>query len=384
MSDAGWAIALTPLVALLACVGLYPLTLLLLSRRHCFANPSRAPGSAAERPTIIVTCHNEGAELPGAIDALLTQRGLVSPEIVVASDASTDDTDEIALSYRTAGVTLHRHDARAGKTGVENSLIGTVTGEVIFFMDAASRPAPDAVDLMLRAFEDPQVGIVSSRDASPDRDANVTTAGTEATYLSYEMWLRDLESRTGGIVGASGSLYALRRELFIELAPHTTRDFASVLLAQHGGFKAIAVPACCIVRPAADFSAERKRRARTMAQGMATLLHYRRWIHPLGQPVFALKLFCHKVARWLLIPAAVLGVLGVVAALVATGDALRFIGWSIALLSSTALLEYVLVRRGYLTVPWVATAVAGVLAGLASWARLFVGRRTVSWDPTRR
>ena len=121
-----------------------------------------------------------------------------------------------------------------------------------------------------------------------------------------------------------------------------------------------------------------------MAQGMATLMHYRGWIHPLEHPVFALKLFCHKVARWLLMPAALLGVTAVVAGSVTVHAHLSLIGWSIGLLGGIGLLELVLVRRGYLAVPWLGTAAVGVLAGLMSWVRLFSGMRTVSWDPTRR
>ncbi len=200
------------------------------------------------------------------------------------------------MAHGAAGVSLHRHEPRAGKTGVENGLIGKATGDVIFFMDAASRPAPDAVAIMLRAFEDTEVGVVSSRDASPRPDEGDCAFGAEAAYLTHEMWLRDLESRIGGIVGASGSLYAIRSELFIELAPHTTRDFASVMLAQHLGYKAVSAPASCVVRPATDLRSEQRRRSRTMTQGMSTLLQYRAWLHPLNRPGFVVKLFCHKIA----------------------------------------------------------------------------------------
>lgn len=384
MSVAGWAIAWTPLLALLACLGLYPVALLSVSRCSRWARRGLARGALPSRITAVITCHNESEELSGAIEALLAQECPLPPQIIVASDASTDDTDMIALRYSAASVTLHRHEPRAGKTAVENGLIGRATGDIIVFMDAASRPAPDAIAIMLREFDDAEVGIVSSRDASPRPLGEDTASGAEAVYLTQEMWLRDLETQAGGIVGASGSLYAIRSELFVTLAPHTTRDFASVLLAQHRGFKAVAAPACCTVRPAADLKNGQTRRIRTMTQGMVTLLHYRRWVHPLNRPGFALKLFCHKVARWLVIPAAVLGVIGVVAGSVAADADLRFIGWSVGLLSSIAMLEFVLVRRGYLAVPWLGTAVAGVLVGLASWARLFFGSRTASWDPTRR
>lgn len=384
MSSAAWVVALAPLLALGACLGLYPIALHLAARRS-FGRPDRARSPAPQRITVIVTCHNECTELQGAIESVLAQDALISPQIIIASDASTDDTDTIAIAHASAGVTLHRHELRAGKTGVENSLAGKTTGDVIFFMDAASRPAPEAFAIMLRAFEDADIGVVSSRDASPSGEAG-SSSSAEGAYLKYEMWLRDMESRTGGIVGASGSLYAMRRALFIELAPHTARDFASVLLAQHLGLKAISAPASCVVRPATDLESEQRRRSRTMAQGMATLLYYRAWLHPLERPGFAIKLFCHKVARWLVLPAvlfwAIAAITGAMAA--STRSDLRLITWGTALLAGIAAVEFVLMRLGYRSAAWLGTAAAAVLAGLVSWKRLLAGERTVTWEPTRR
>jgi hypothetical protein len=82
------------------------------------------------------------------------------------------------------------------------------------------------------------------------------------------MWLHDL-GRIGGIVGRVAT-HAIRRELFIGSAA-PTRDFASVMLAQHPGYKAVSAPASCVVRPATDLGSEQRRRSRTMTR-MSTLL----------------------------------------------------------------------------------------------------------------
>jgi hypothetical protein len=384
MSSTGWAVALFPLVFLLCCLGLYPAALLLASRKPATRTSRDPTARPPAHVSVVITCHNEAAELAGALAALLSQSWSAAPQIIVASDASSDATDAIAVAHEASGVTLFRQDPRAGKTAVENRLIAMVTGDVVFFMDAASRPAPDAMAIMLRGFEDAHVGVVSSRDATRDPDCGGAVSGAEASYLSHEMWLRDLESRAGGIVGASGSLYAIRRELFIELAPHTTRDFGSVLLAQHRGLKAVSAPAHCVVRPALNLKGEHRRRSRTMTQGMATLLQYRGWLHPLDHPGFTIKLWCHKVARWLVMPAALLGVILVAVGSTAADGNLAFLAWSAGVLAGIAMVESVLVSRGHLAVPWLSSAALAALAVLVSWTRLIAGLRTVSWEPTRR
>ncbi len=85
-----------------------------------------------------------------------------------------------------------------------------------------------------------------------------------------------------------------------------------------------------------------------------------------------------------MLPAALLGVIAVIAGSVAAHSDLAFIAYGAVLVVRIALVQFMLVRRGQLTVPWLGTAVAGVLAGLVSWTRLLAGVRTVSWEPTRR
>ena len=118
-----------------------------------------------------------------------------------------------------------------------------------------------------------------------------------------------------------------------------------------------------------------------MTQGMATLLHYRHCVHPMDGPGFAARLFCHKVARWLVIPAAFLGGIALFAEAVTEHAALAWMAWIGALLAGLLLLELLLVRSGWLGAAWLGTGTVSLMACLASWTRLLVGSRTVSWEP---
>lgn len=383
MHSIAWAIVASPFILVVSCAVLYPLGLMLLARFAWRRRVNLEP--LPSRISIIITCHNEADELPGALATLLLQRRLgPRPEIIVASDASTDGTDAIAESHRSAGVTLHRHTPRGGKTVVENSLRRLVTGDVVFFMDAASRPADDCIGLMLASFADPAVAVVSSRDEWSAGEHAAPRGSVTAAYLSHEMWLRDLETRAGGIVGASGSLYAIRRELFVALAPHATRDFAAVLLAHFKGMRAVSSAGRCLVRPADALNAEGERLSRTMTQGMATLVHYRRWLRPMADPGFFLKLLCHKVARWLVLPAAMAAGIAAVALAASTHVGREAVAVAGVLLLLWLGVETLLLARGRAVRPWLRTGWTGMLASLRSWKRLLAGQHPTQWEPTRR
>src|SRR5690606_28676925 len=101
---------------------------------------------------------------------------------------------------------------------------------------------------LVRAFEDTTVGVASSRDVSV---GDLTAEGNqgESGYVGYEMQVRALETRIGSIVGASGSFFAMRRELHEPGFPEElSRDFASALMAVERGFRAVSVDdAICLV-----------------------------------------------------------------------------------------------------------------------------------------
>src|ERR1043166_2675384 len=82
--------------------------------------------------TIIITAYNEQRALPEKLAntlALDYQRDLI--EIIVASDCSSDRTDEIVRSFQGQGVTLHRQPQRLGKTAAQNAAVEKARGEII-------------------------------------------------------------------------------------------------------------------------------------------------------------------------------------------------------------------------------------------------------------
>ncbi|CAN5705798.1 glycosyltransferase family 2 protein [soil metagenome] len=268
-------------------------------------------GAALPRISIIVMVYNEAHQVESLLQSLVAlEYPAELRQILVVSDGSTDGTDGIVRAWEDRGIELVRVEPRSGKTGAENGSRAHVTGDIVVSTDASVRIHPNALAPLIRPFRDPRVGVTSGKDVSVTRhDLNANFG--EARYVTYEMWVRDLETRAGGIVGASGSLYAVRARLHCRwLEPNLSRDFASVLQARLGGQVGISVSeALCYVPRTRRLGAEYTRKVRTIAGGMATLWALRAVMHPLRHPGFAWRLFSHKVARWLM-PVAVILVLG--------------------------------------------------------------------------
>lgn len=362
----------------------YPVLLALLPRRH---RPASADPEEWPDVTISLPVHNEERVVGATIESLLALD--YPPErlhIVVLSDCSTDRTDEIAASYADRGVKLVRLPERRGKTAAENEAARHVTGNFVVNTDATTRIHPAGLKALMREFQDPTVGVASGRDVSVSADGNAASSG-ESGYVGYEMWVRDLETRFGGIVGASGCFFAIRRSLFLHLVPEAlSRDFASPLLAREHGFRAVSVPgALCYVPRARSLQVEFRRKTRTMARGLETLWFKRHLLNPLRYGAFAFMLISHKLARWLAFLTAPLAIVGL--ALLAPTSGAAAVGLAVAV--GVGLLGLVALRWPEGRRPPRVVALAGFLVGtsvaaLLAWGKALRGERNPIWEPTRR
>ena len=109
----------------------YPLLLALLSA----IRPRRVErGAFQSTVSVIITAYNEERDLAAKLENTLA---LDYPaellEIIVASDASNDRTDEIVREFAPRGVRLHRQSKRFGKTAAQNAAVEQARGEIILF-----------------------------------------------------------------------------------------------------------------------------------------------------------------------------------------------------------------------------------------------------------
>jgi cellulose synthase/poly-beta-1,6-N-acetylglucosamine synthase-like glycosyltransferase len=384
ISFLGWFLpAVLVALGVYAYVG-YPLILRVLPRHP----PAPPRYDWAEWPlvSIVVPAFNEEHQIRGAIEAILAQTYPADRrQILILSDASTDRTDEIVGEYADRGVELMRMPKRAGKTAAENASCSLIRGSIVLNTDASIRLHPDCVRQLVAHMADPSVGVASSRDVSI-ADADMSANEMESGYVGYEMMVRRLETTTGGIVGASGSGYAIRRELhFIPIREDLSRDFSAALTARSHGFIAISVDeAICYVPRTASLAREYKRKVRTISRGMDTLKNNAHLMDVERYGVFAWKLISHKVLRWSIPHAALPGLLGLVL--------LSTVNWLDTALVLGALgvggLTLIVAHAPFRTFPRPISIIAfGVAANAAvvhaSW-RFMHGHEDHIWEPTRR
>jgi hypothetical protein len=381
------AVGLAVLLPLYAYAG-YPLLLWILAAwRRAPAVAEGVDEDALPAISISLPAYNEEREIGAALESLLA---LDYPagrrQVLVVSDASTDGTDEIVRSFAGRGVQLLRLPERRGKTAAENAAAPLLTGDLVVNTDASIRILPGSLRPLVAAFADPRVGVASGRDRSVARTDAGANAG-EGGYVGYEMRVRALETRVGGIVGASGCFYAIRAHLHRAPLPEgLSRDFAAPLLARRAGYRAVSVErAVCLVPRTPALRREYPRKVRTMTRGMETLWHLRALLNPLRHGVFAWMLWSHKVCRWAVPWAAAAGFAGVL--VLAPGEpwarALAALGLA-GCAAAAAGARWPADRKPprWLSLP--AYLLVGNLAALHATVRALHGDREATWEPTRR
>lgn len=376
-------ITAAPIVTAIYAYVAYPAIIWAVARMRA-RDAAGAQGNDWPQVTITVPVYNAVASIRATLERILE---LDYPrdrlQLLVLSDASNDGTDDVVRELAGRGVELMRAPVRRGKTAAENAAVAVSRGDIIVNVDATVVVPAGSLKHLIRVFDDPTVGVASGRDLSVGASGNHDT-GAESGYTSYEMRVRDFETRAGSIVGASGCFYGIRRRIRASALPAgLSWDFASTLVAKQQGYRSVSVPgAVCLVPRTAEIRSELRRKARTMARGLSTLFYFREVMNPFKYGGFALMLISHKLFRWvpyLLLPAAILalGVLATqssVAAILLAIVACGLVGGAAAIRYSIKLKPLAL--AGFI--------VAALSAGFLAWVEALRGTRMVTWDPTPR
>lgn len=258
------------------------------------------PTSIASREpsiSLIITAYNEERRIAQKIAQSLA---LNYPddllEIIVASDASDDTTDKIANSYRDQGVLVIRSSERRGKEHAQKLAVDQAAGELLVFTDVGTQIAPESLLALVRYFNDPIIGAVSSVDRVVNDDG--TSLG-EGIYVRYEMALRKHESQVNTLVGLSGSFFAVRKSLCTDWNSQIPSDFNTALNCARHHLKAISADDVIGIYPDIHDSAkEYPRKRRTVLRGITAVASSTDLLNVFRYPGFAFQLWGHKIMRW--------------------------------------------------------------------------------------
>ena len=226
-------------------------------------------------------------------------------EILIVSDGSTDATASIVEAVAKPNIRLFRLPP-GGKAVALNHAIRHATGDILFFTDVRQSLEPSSLQNLVDCFADPQVGVASGELIIVEGET--LTELNVGLYWKYEKVIRKRLSRLDSVLGATGCIYAMRRELAVELPAGTLLDDVHLPLAAFfRGYRVILDETAKAYDFPTSLDAEFRRKVRTQA-GMYQIMrsfpallgpHNRMWIHFVS----------HKLGR-LLLPAALLVALG--------------------------------------------------------------------------
>jgi cellulose synthase/poly-beta-1,6-N-acetylglucosamine synthase-like glycosyltransferase len=225
-------------------------------------------------------------------------------ELIIVSDGSSDRTNDIARNEVGDRVKLVVQSEREGKTSALNLGTSRARGDLLIFTDANTMLEKDALKILARSFGDPRVGCVSGFvkyiKAGSDRHIPVEVGGL---YSRYERWVKKLESRVAGIVGADGALYAIRKNIFTPLETKIINDLVHPIESILKGYKAISdSEVTAFEETTGTFQQEYNRQARMVGQAFYVFFSQIQLLIKNRKFLYALQFTSHKLLRWFTVP----------------------------------------------------------------------------------
>jgi len=251
--------------------------------------------------SIIVACYNEGARIASKLnDCLALQYPHQKLEILVASDGSTDATEQIAEEFaaRDARIRLLRSGGRTGKSGVQNLAAAQARGDILLFTDAETQTQPNLLEQIAEDFADPRIGLVAPVVQFGRFDDAVSKS--QGFYWRFELLLRQFESDLGILATASGAALAVRRSVFRPIPAEYGDDCIIPLDVCLDGYRVLQDPRCIVSDEMPhSISGELRVRVRMTARNWSGILSRPALLNPFRFPATAWGLVSHKFLRWM-------------------------------------------------------------------------------------
>jgi biofilm PGA synthesis N-glycosyltransferase PgaC len=299
----------------------YAIWLWLIVRLH--KGPILRQPHASPTVSIIIAARNEEANLPAKLDNLghlnYPQDRL---QVVIASDGSIDRTADILREQATHILPVILEESN-GKAYALNEAVKNATGEILVFLDVRQFVEPDAVSELVSCFVDSTVGAVSG-ELLLETSSRAPSSDALGIYWKIEKTVRKLESASGSVVGVTGAIYAIRRELYTEIPPGTILDdvFVPMHVVRKGKRVIFQPSAIARDRLSAEKGKEFSRKVRTLT-GNYQLLRLAPWLLSPANPLL-FRFISHKLLR-LLVP--LLLILMLATSAMARGPGFRAIFW---------------------------------------------------------
>ncbi len=251
------------------------------------------------RVSFIIAAYNEESSIAEKIaNTLEIDYPADRFEILVASDGSTDATDEIVRGYGDPRVRLVRNEEQGGKTATTNQAVDAASGDILVFSDATGLYNPESVRLLVRGLlNDEQLGAVAGRVVY-NYDQSTTAQG----FKLYQRWVvaqRKADPNIHTATSVSGSIHAVWRKYFRKAPAHLSYDMVvPAMMAMHNRRTGYEPNATSLEISRLRVQDEFKARTRISVRAYSFLEWFLRQRDQVQDERYTAQLFFHKVLRW--------------------------------------------------------------------------------------
>ena len=176
------------------------------------------------RVSVLMPCFNEGRTVYQTIESISkSSYPSESFEVIAQDDCSVDDSYEWMLKaqrdFTNIAIRVGRNEFNCGKARTVCNALEHSNAEVIISIDSDCIFHPDAIRELTACLAEPGIGSVGGRvGVSNPNDGIITAIQTMIYYSAFELYKMP-ENWTRSVCCISGCLYAIRRELLLELEP---------------------------------------------------------------------------------------------------------------------------------------------------------------------
>jgi len=208
-------------------MALHPVVLVAISRKlKTEATATKSNTIDAPAVDVIMPMYNESACIAQKLENLL-ELGYPQTKIniIIGLDGCTDNTKQIIeqmtaeARFAEMNILVIDFPANRGKIKVLNDLMTVGQSEFVFLTDASALLPKNTINKLVAQLQTEGVGAVSA-----GYKLQQSGQDGESAYWQYQTQVKRAESELGSVIGAHGSCYALRRELFKALPAETIND----------------------------------------------------------------------------------------------------------------------------------------------------------------
>jgi cellulose synthase/poly-beta-1,6-N-acetylglucosamine synthase-like glycosyltransferase len=312
--------------------------------------------------------------------------------IIWVNDGSDDGTPDLVARY--PDIILLHNPKRSGKIEGMNRGAEYSVAPILLFSDANTMLSANSIKAVIRHLQDKTVGCVAGEKQFTKNKNQPVAATGEGFYWKIESWLKQLDYQFYSTIGATGELFAIRRELFQRVEPDTLLDdFMISMRTTLQGFRVAYEPsAIASENGSSDVKEELKRKVRIAAGCYQSLFRLKKLLNPFYNPKLFFQYISHKVLRWTFAPIALISLLVSTVSILIGQDSLLpvvvyqavlYLQVSFYFLSVFGLLtQGNPVRIKYIYAPFYFLAMN--YAMFKGFFRFLKGRQSVLWEKSKR